>query len=95
MQPSLTLCRTQEARQRAIATAASLDNVRAIADAAAQAWAKEALDAERRENRKFRAVETDQVRELNPGLPDLDRLLSENPDRFPADEDDGGVSLGF
>ena len=41
MQPSALFCQTQEAQQRALAAGATLDNVRAKANTAAAAWAKE------------------------------------------------------
>lgn len=52
MEPSSTICRKQEAEQRAKAQATTLENVRLIATRAANAWANEALVAERREARK-------------------------------------------
>jgi hypothetical protein len=51
MYPSAELCRAQEILQRERAASATLDNVRAIAEAAADAWAVEALRAEEREQR--------------------------------------------
>ena len=45
MQPSVTMCRAQEAHQRSLAANAVLPNVRAIATLAAAAWAKEAAAA--------------------------------------------------
>ncbi|WP_404339221.1 hypothetical protein AB2M62_08105 [Sphingomonas sp. MMS12-HWE2-04] len=77
MQPSLILCRTQEARQRALASAATLDNVRNLANLAAAAWAKEAKAAEQREDRKLRTrADADALQ---------DRGMSENPDRGHAE----------
>jgi|GEM_PF-3193654 len=55
MQPSSILCRAQEAAQRSRAAAATLDNVRRQAIKAADAWAKEAIDAEQRETRLARS----------------------------------------
>lgn len=52
MQPSLSFCQAQEARQRAIARDALLQNSRDIALKAANAWAKEGVDAAKREARK-------------------------------------------
>jgi hypothetical protein len=46
------MCRKQEAHHREAAAAASLDNLRVVALRAADAWAKEAVDAERREKRR-------------------------------------------
>lgn len=57
MQPTLALCRTQEAHQRALASSATLDNVKRVANAAAAAWAKEGHAAEQRETRKLHARE--------------------------------------
>lgn len=94
MQPSLTLCRAQEARQWAIAAAASLDNVKAVATAAAQAWAKEGIAADRRETRKQRAVEAEDMNAHDLQSLDFDRLLSENPDRSHADEHGKALSVG-
>jgi len=55
MQPSSILCRAQEAAQRSRAADTTLDNVRRQATKAADAWAKEAIDAENRENRLARS----------------------------------------
>lgn len=78
MQPSSTFCRTQEAHQQALAAGAQLANVRGIATLAAAAWAKEALAADKREqrmeNRKAIAAG------LAMGAAE-DRSFSENPDR--------------
>lgn len=84
MQPSATLCRTQEARQHALAAGTTLANVRGVATLAAAAWAKEALAAEKREQRMLRreaglALELPQPE---------DRAVSENPDRGFADAGD-------
>jgi hypothetical protein len=86
MQPSVTLCRTQEAHHRALSRAATLDNVRITADAAAAAWAKEGVAAGLREGRKLLSREfADAHRTVGePPLADL-RNLSENPDRGHAD----------
>lgn len=54
MQPSAILCRAQEAHHHALARAATLDNVKLIAIAAAAAWAKEGVAAGLREDRKRR-----------------------------------------
>lgn len=51
MNPSASLCRSQEAFHRDRAAAAQLENVRIIAAKAANAWGHEALAAERREAR--------------------------------------------
>lgn len=82
MQPSLTLCRTREAHHLALAGAATLANVRLIANAAAAAWAKEGLAAEHRESRKLRDERPERF-----GMADAEPPseyffgLSENPDR--------------
>ncbi|HEX8300645.1 hypothetical protein [Sphingomonas sp.] len=52
MNPTSLLCRTQQAHHLALADAATLDNSRDVALRAANAWAKEATDAERREKRQ-------------------------------------------
>jgi hypothetical protein len=86
MYPSSTLCRTQEAHQRALASGTALDNVRRIAERAATAWANEAVVAERREARQERMDGTVVAPAPNqPPLHDQDRLISENPDRGFAD----------
>ena len=54
MYPSATLCRAQEAFHRDRAAGTPLENVRAIASAAALAWGQEAVAAERREARGVR-----------------------------------------
>jgi hypothetical protein len=77
MYPTSTLCRTQEAHQRALASGTTLDNVRRIAENAAMAWANEALVAERREARHARSCEVAGLEQQA----DRDRFASENPDR--------------
>lgn len=86
MQPSSILCRAQEAHHHALARAATLDNVRLVANAAAAAWAKEGLAADLREDRKLRtsALAEAHVAHGEPIAADL-RALSENPDRGQAD----------
>jgi hypothetical protein len=82
MQPTLTLCRTQEAYQRSLAAAATLDNVRFKANAAANAWAKEGAAAQIRETRKAKAAASgEQVILYGEPHEDDDATLSENPDR--------------
>jgi hypothetical protein len=83
MQPSSTLCRAREAHHHALARAATLDNVRLVASAAAAAWAKEGTAAGLREARKERAQAAVQL-PLEPP-PVAYRELSENPDRGHAD----------
>jgi hypothetical protein len=72
MWPTSTLCRTQAARQRDIAAAAKLDNVRMVASAAAAAWDKEAVWAELRESRKDRTATLRQQAAL--AAPAIDRM---------------------
>jgi hypothetical protein len=85
MQISSTFCRAQETRQRALAAGATLVNVRGISTLAADAWAKEARAAEKREQRKAR-VHPIHVATLRLVLPSQDdRSFSENPDRGCAD----------
>lgn len=85
MRPSSALCRTQEARQLAIAAGAGLANVKTIATAAAAAWAKEADQADLREGRK--SPDDDERRLHGEGESDrlLDLIANENPDRGLAD----------
>jgi hypothetical protein len=82
MQPSSIFCRAQEARQHALASGTGLLNVRGIATLAAAAWAKEAMAAEKREERVMRKQLDSRVGVLCPE-PRLqeDRSFSENPDR--------------
>ena len=77
MQPSLAMCRAQQARQLALAASAPLMNVKTVAVLAAAAWAKEAIAAQRREER--RAGRNRELPYMHPLLED--RMLSENPDR--------------
>ena len=95
MQPSLTLCRTQEAQQRSRAAMTTLDNVRQQANAAAAAWAKEGALAEKREARKELArteagLPLEMVDDMSDDdMSDGERGFSENPDRgFSEFEDD-------
>ena len=83
MNPSATLCRSQEAYHRDRAAAEQLENVRIIAAQAAIAWRQEALAAERRETRQRKtklAAEILALQKREAG-DERDRLLSENPDR--------------
>lgn len=86
MQPSSILCRAQEAHHPALARAATLDNVRFVANAAAAAWAKEGIAADLREDRKqrTRAFADAQIALRQPVRAEF-RVLSENPDRGHAD----------
>lgn len=81
MSPTYEMCRTQEARQQAIADNATLDNTRVIATRAAAAWGKEALAAAKREKRVTdRKAAAEDV--PDDDLPSTeDRAFSENPDR--------------
>lgn len=79
MQPSALFCRTQESLQRSRVAAATLDNVKAVASAAALAWGKEAALAERRESRLSRVTVEETGDEAEPIA--SDRAFSENPDR--------------
>jgi hypothetical protein len=84
MYPSSTLCRTQEAFHRARADAATLVNVRAVAESAAAAWGLEAAAAEKREARGVRtraAADLLAVRKLQAAEEAKERELGENPDR--------------
>lgn len=82
MQPSSILCSTQEAHHHALARAATLDNVRLIASAAAAAWAKEGVAAGVREDRRLRTRASEEAHAAASELPSTDdRSLSENPDR--------------
>jgi hypothetical protein len=79
MTPSVTFCRTQEARQLELAASAPLENSRRIAGVAAVAWAKEADSAERTDARRLRNA---LLHQSASNLPDAeDRAMSENPDR--------------
>jgi hypothetical protein len=80
MQPSALFCRTQESLQRSRGAAATLENVRAVASAAAHAWGKEAALAERRESRLSRAI-VEQATGCGAEPSAWDRSFSENPDR--------------
>ena len=86
MQPSSILCRAQEAHHHALARAATLENVRQVANAAATAWAKEGAAADMREGRalRARALVGAQAAQYEPSPADI-RGLSENPDRGYAD----------
>ena len=77
--PSSILCRAQEALQRARAAASTLESVRAQAEAAAAVWAKEAIAAEHREQRKIRTAAT--RRGALETATREERDFSENPDR--------------
>ena len=80
MQLTSVMCRSQQMRHLELAAEAPLPNAKGIALLAASAWDKEAIAAERREQRLTRA---------EAPLPDVppteDWALSENPDRGFAD----------
>jgi hypothetical protein len=87
MQPSSILCRAQEAHHHALARAATLDNVRGIANAAAAAWAKEGVAAGFREDRKLRRDALAEAHAAAGEPPSAgDRASSENPDRGHAQQ---------
>jgi hypothetical protein len=86
MKPTAIMCRAQQARQLTLAANAVLPNVRDIATTAAAAWAKEALDADKRDKRT--AVRQQDARDAAVALElttYADRGFSENPDRGFAD----------
>ena len=87
MQPSADLCRIQEAFQRRRAENAPLGNVRTIAQKAAAAWRAEALFADGREQRQaqLRLVRASELERERLAGEQLDRGLSENPDRGRSD----------
>lgn len=80
MQLTSIMCRSQQMRHLDLAAEAMLPNVKGIALLAASVWDKEALAAERREQRLARAEAR-----LPVVSPADDRALSENPDRGFAD----------
>lgn len=79
MYPSAALCRSQQALQLSRAAAATLGNVKSVAEKAAAAWGVEADLAEDRERRRARTVRLRRAEEQ------FARELSENPDRGFAD----------
>ena len=83
MRPSSAHCRAQEAAQRDRAAETTLDNVRIIAEKAADAWGREALSAEEREQRQFQANAKTKAAQVQSSESNEkhDRSLSENPDR--------------
>ena len=93
MYPSSTLCRAQEAYQRKRAAGTPLDNVRIVANKAADAWGQEALGAERREARheRTRAIAdalSTQKRHAREEAQNLFSQLTE-PNRTPESLDAG------
>lgn len=87
MYPSANLCRIQEAFQLRRAESAPLGNVRTIAQKAAAAWGAEALFAEGREQRqeRLRLLRAGELEKERLAGEQLDRGISENPDRGCAD----------
>lgn len=79
MYPSAALCRSQQTLQLSRAAAATLGNVRSIAEKAAAAWEVEAGLAEDRERRHAKTIRLRHAKEQSA------RELSENPDRGFAD----------
>lgn len=80
MYPSAALCRAQQALQLSRAAAATLGNVRSIAEKAAAAWGVEARLADDRERRQAKTVRLRHAKE------EATRVFSENPDRGLADD---------
>jgi hypothetical protein len=82
MVPSSILCRAQESLHLRRAADTALENVRRIATDAAAAWAKEAIAAERREERQVRvhAFKVD-AGSVADRAADDEMLVNENPDR--------------
>jgi hypothetical protein len=86
MIPTADLCRAQESLHLAKAAGTSLENVRQVSIQAAKAWGKEALIADRREERHIRVrAESDASAARKADAANSDDLLpSENPDRGQA-----------
>lgn len=93
MNPSVTLCRTQEAFHRARAEAATLTNVRGLALSSAAAWAKEGDDAEKRDRRHEAAKAHAAQLVSQKSFARLDAELSENPDRGTTSKPITGLQL--
>ncbi|WP_380872396.1 hypothetical protein ACFB49_33380 [Sphingomonas sp. DBB INV C78] len=81
MNPSSVFCRAQEALQLERAAGASLANVRLIAEKAAASWKKEALNADKREQRFDRRLIATGMAKEQVSQGQGDRTSSENPDR--------------
>ena len=81
--PSSTLCRAQEAYHRNRASKANLVNVQIIATGAAIAWEREAVAAERREQRHIDAASLAAIvsPQADASGEARERLFSETPDR--------------
>lgn len=81
MQPSSSLCRTQERFHLDQAAKAVLPNLRQLATGAAAAWAREAEAAEHRDKRRA-AVAGPADGRIALSVPDSDTMPeNENPDR--------------
>ena len=85
MEPSSAICRAQEALHRSRAATAALPNIRLSSERVAVAWGREALCADRREERQeaSRLLKSRHLTDRQQ-LRD-DQALSENPDRGFAD----------
>lgn len=81
MQPSSIFCRAREAHHQSLAHAATLDNVRLVANTAAAAWAKEGMAAVLRENRKLRSSDLAEGATAGEAMTAFMLDPSENPDR--------------
>lgn len=82
MELSSNMCRAQEAAQRVRAASAPLENVRIVAERAANAWGQEAIEAERREARRARTRAVAELALLEKQRSnDDEQEFSENPDR--------------
>jgi hypothetical protein len=92
MVPSSILCRAQETLHRRRAADSLLENVRIVAAAAATAWGHEAEAAERRERRHKKGQAFAESAAAGLVEPDgLVLLLSENPDRIMAGDQDEAI----
>jgi hypothetical protein len=76
------MCREQQALQNKRAANAELENVRAVAAAAAMAWGNEAIAAERREARQARS-------RLIAEMTALEKQRASNDDELSSDGDRG------
>jgi hypothetical protein len=87
MEASSAHCRAQEARQRELADNAILDNVRAIATTAANAWHREALSADRREARRESARQLAEQRSLEAAAAAVQHALEDHISDSDSDSD--------
>ena len=87
MYPSSALCRVQQSIHSERAASAVLENVQMIARKAALAWEREAISAERREERQIQTRATAELLATQKVASDdgFDGLASENPDRGHAE----------